>query len=163
MGKLEIKKYPDPILRKKAREIKKVDDDIKKLADDIIETMYEGDGGGLAGPQVGVSKRIFVVDAGDGPRIFINPKIFSKKGRQVDCEGCLSFPGMSLDIKRAKELKCKFLDKEGREQEIKAEGLLARIIQHENDHLDGALIIDKVGPWKRRKVLKECGLINKPM
>ena len=155
MGKLDIKIYPDSVLRKKTEEIDKVDGEIKRLAEDMIETMRGNDGAGLAGPQVGVSKRIFVLDIGKGPMVFINPKISNKRGKEFDFEGCLSFPGLSLKIKRAGELKCKFLDEKGEQCELEADGLLARVIQHENDHLEGTLFIDRIGFWQRRKVLRD--------
>jgi len=156
MSKLKIKIYPDPFLRKKAVDVDGVDEETKSLVKDMIEAMYAGDGAGLAGPQVGISKRIFVIDAADGkgPRVFINPKILKKKGREMGSEGCLSLPGLECEVRRAHELKCRFLDKKGKEQEIKAKDILARVIQHENDHLDGKLFIDRVGWLKRRKLLK---------
>lgn len=159
VNKLRIRTYPDPVLKKKAKEIKIVDGDIKKLADDMIETMYAGEGVGLAGPQVGISKRIFGLDTGDGPRVFINPQIFKKRGRQVEVEGCLSLPGVEAKVKRSKSLRCKYLDKEGRSQEIAAEGLLARVIQHENDHLDGVLFVDRLWPWQRKRLLRDSNTV----
>ena len=155
MSKLKIKIYPDAVLRKRADEIDLVDSGVKKLADDMIRTMYEGDGAGLAGPQVGLSKRIFVIDAGDGPQVFINPKIFNRKGRQTEEEGCLSLPGLAAKVSRAKSLICEFLDKDGKAQKVEAGGLLARIIQHENDHLDGILFTDRIGWFARRRLMKE--------
>jgi len=154
VAKFEIKIYPDAVLKKKAVEISKVDGEIKKLAKDMIETMYAGDGAGLAGPQVGKSKRIFVLDIGKGPMVFINPKIYDKRGKQVDIEGCLSLPGLEAKVKRAESLRCKYLNREGKEQEIESEDLLARVIQHENDHLDGILFIDRMGFLRRKKLLQ---------
>lgn len=172
MNKLKIRTYPDSILKKKAEEVVEValgpgsgpSKEIRQLADDMIETMREDDGVGLAGPQVGKSLRIFVIDAfrcdsrqasdGEGARVFINPQILKKRGHQKGNEGCLSLPGIETDIKRAKSLKCRFLDKEGKEKEIEACGVLAKIIQHENDHLDGKLFIDRVGWLRRKKLLK---------
>lgn len=160
MSILELKKYPDHVLRERAVPIKEVNAKIKQLARDLIETMRQADGVGLAGLQVGVSQRIFVADAGADPRLFINPEIISKKGKEVAGEGCLSFPGVFLKIKRAREITCRFLDERGEPQEIKTGGALARIIQHETDHLDGVLIIDKVNFLRRRKVLREYKINN---
>ncbi|NQU77526.1 peptide deformylase [Candidatus Falkowbacteria bacterium] len=157
MSKLKIRTYPDPILKKKAKEIDKVDDETGDLVTEMKRLMREGDGVGLAGPQAGVSKRIFIIDASDGKgvRVFINPKICKKKGKQVGEEGCLSLPGLEVEIKRAKSLECEFLDNKGKEQKLKVSDLLATIIQHEIDHLDGKLLVDKVGWFKRYKLLKE--------
>lgn len=144
--KLEIKKHPDPVLSKKAGKIKEITPEIKKLGKDMIETMQKSDpeGVGLAGPQVGVSKRIIVVLTEQGPAVFINPEIL-KKSRETEIteEGCLSLPGVLLKKKRAKSIELEALDTEGKKGKIKAEGILARIFQHEIDHLDGILIADK--------------------
>jgi peptide deformylase len=153
MAILEIKKYPDPILRKKCQEVKEVDEEIKKLVDDMIETMEENDGVGLAAPQVGVLKRIIIVETGKGPEGFINPKIFKKtKETEIDGEGCLSIPGIFLKIKRWKEIEVEALNQEGEKVLVKAVGLVARIFQDEIDHLNGILIIDRVGFWQKLKI-----------
>lgn len=142
----EIKKYPDPILRKKSEDIKEINKEIKILAQEIIETKEINNGLGLAGPQIGVLKKIIVVQFKDGPRVFINPKIIEKsKETKIDKEGCLSFPGLYLKIKRAKEIKVEALDINGEKNTIKTEDLIARIFQHEIDHLNGILIIDRIG------------------
>ena len=139
-------------MRRKARDIKEVTPEIKKLAEDMIETMVnvKPEGLGLAGPQVGISKNIFVAQTTDGPRIFINPEII-KKSKETETmeEGCLSLPGVWLNIKRAKAAELEYLDAEGKISKIKAEGLFARILQHEIDHLKGILIIDKVNFWQK--------------
>lgn len=147
--------YPDPRLREEATDIEEVTDEIRTLIDDMAETMYAAPGVGLAAPQIGVSKRLFIIDiAGeDDPselRVFINPVISDKAGEIVWGEGCLSFPEIHEDIKRADELTVRALDQNGKEFELKADGLLAVAVQHENDHLDGKLMIDHVGMLKRR-------------
>lgn len=146
MAILEIKKYPDPILKEKADEVKEITAEIKKLVEDMAETMEKSEpqGVGLAAPQVGVSKRITVIKTDNGSVAFLNPKI-SKKSRKKELsqEGCLSLPAIWLDIKRAAEVEVKALDITGKKIKIKASGLLAKIFQHEVDHLDGILIIDR--------------------
>ena len=148
---LEIKKYPNPILRKKCEEIKEVTPEIKKLIEDMIETMEKNNGVGLAAPQIGILKRIIVAETEKGPLCLINPKIV-KKGKEtaLDKEGCLSFPGLFLKISRRREVEVEALDGNGRK--IKAKGLLARILQHEIDHLDGILYIDRISFWQRWKI-----------
>lgn len=133
----------DDILRKKAKEVKGITERIKMLAQDMIETMYENQGVGLAAPQVGVLKRIFVVDIGEGPSVFINPVITEQSGEQYGIEGCLSVPGKQGDVLRPYKVHVKALDIDGNEFEIEAEEFLARAICHEYDHLDGVLYIDK--------------------
>jgi len=159
MAILKIKKYPNSILRKKCQEVKEVNEEIKKLVDDMIETMEKNDGAGLAAPQVGVLKRVIVVETEKGPVGFVNPKIVKKsKETEIDWEGCLSIPGIFLKIKRWKGIEAEALNQEGKRIRVKAVGLVARIFQDEIDHLDGILIIDRVGPitrWKIRSKLKE--------
>lgn len=144
MGLRIIRKVPDEILEKPCREVKNINDRIKLLLDDMVETMHEDDGIGLAGPQVGVLRRIFVADVGDGNvyRI-INPEIIEKEGEDIDIEGCLSIPNFRGTVKRAEKIKMKYLDENGEQQIIEADGLLARCFQHEYDHLDGVLITSK--------------------
>ena len=151
----EILKYPDPRLREVARPVEKVTDEIKALVDDMAETMYESNGCGLAATQLGINHRIFVVDCAgeDDPsdfRVFINAEIVEADGSQTWNEGCLSFPGVSEDIKRAEHVRVRALDREGKPFEIEADGLLAVAIQHELDHLNGVLMIDKLNAVKRR-------------
>jgi peptide deformylase len=151
---LEIKKYPDPILRKKCEEVKEITPEVKKLIEDMIETMEKNEGVGLAAPQVGILKRIIVVETPEAPKGFINPQIFKKsKEKEIMEEGCLSFPGLFLKIKRAKEIEIEALDENG--GKIKAEGILAKILQHEIDHLDGILFIDKISFWQRLKLRRQ--------
>ncbi len=149
--------YPDPKLREVAQPVDEVTDEIRELVEDMAETMYAAPGVGLAANQIGVLKRVFVIDiaADDEPsdlRVFINPEITEHTGTQIFTEGCLSFPGASEDIKRAERVHVRALDADGQPFELEADGLLAVAIQHENDHLNGVLMIDKVGPIKRRKI-----------
>ncbi|MDQ0337556.1 peptide deformylase [Caldalkalibacillus uzonensis] len=139
-----IVKYPDPVLREKAALVKRIDERLHRLLDDMAETMYDAEGVGLAAPQVGISKRIFVVDVGDehGLLEFINPEIIVKEGEQLGPEGCLSIPGVNGEVRRAHKVKVRALNRNGESFELEAEGLLARAIQHELDHLNGVLFID---------------------
>ena len=133
----------DEVLRKKCRPVGEVTESIQTLVDDMIETMHDANGVGLAAPQVGVMRRIFVVDIGEGPIVLINPEIIEMSGEQTGEEGCLSLPGKAGTVTRANYVKIKGLDREGNEQVYEGTELLARAFQHENDHLDGILYIDK--------------------
>jgi peptide deformylase len=155
MALREILEYPDPRLREVAKPVERVDDEIRRLLDDMAETMYDAPGVGLAANQIGVDKRIFVIDiaAEDEPSelyAFVNPEILELDGTQTWNEGCLSFPGVSEEIKRAERVKVRALDRNGKPFELEAEGLLAVAIQHENDHLNGVLMIDKLSALKKR-------------
>jgi len=155
---LSIKTYPDKLLRQKARPVGKIGREVRNLASDMIETMRSADGVGLAGPQVGIGKRIIVVQdiEDDGPAaVFINPKILRKKGSSRICEGCLSVPGVTADIVRPESIVLEALDVDGKKIKIETGGLLARIVQHEIDHLDGVLFIDRVGFLRRKKIMKQ--------
>lgn len=146
----KIIKYPAPVLRKKCQKIDKIDEETKKLSLDMTEIMTENQGIGLAASQVGELKRIIAVQMEERVEIFINPEIISKsKETEIMEEGCLSFPGLFLKIKRAKEIEIKTLNLEGEEFQLKAKGLLARVIQHEIDHLDGILFVDKASFWQK--------------
>jgi len=151
MALLEIKKYPDPILRKKCQEVKEITPEIKKLIEDMIETMEKNNGVGLAAPQVGVLKRVIVAETENGPIGLVNPKVL-RQSKEVEImeEGCLSFPKLWLKIKRWKGVEIEALDGNGKK--IKAEELLARILQHEIDHLDSILFIDRISFWQRLKI-----------
>ena len=133
----------DEVLRKKCRPVGEVTERIQTLVDDMIETMHDANGVGLAAPQVGVMRRIFVVDIGEGPIVLINPEIIEMSGEQTGEEGCLSLPGKAGTVTRANYVKIKGLDREGNEQVYEGTELLARAFCHENDHLDGILYIDK--------------------
>ncbi len=144
MALRQIRYEEDPILRKKSREIKKINDRMITLLDDMAETMYENEGVGLAAPQVGVLRRAVVIDVGEGLLKLINPEIIEKNGEAIDVEGCLSVPGRAGKVKRPEEVKVKYLNLDGDEQILEGEGLLARALCHEIDHLNGVLFIDKI-------------------
>ena len=144
MALREICVLGEDILRKKSRTVEKVDDRIRMIAGDMAETMYKANGVGLAAPQVGILKKIIVVDIGEGLITLINPEILEANGSQSDEEGCLSIPGRRGMVERPMEIKVKGLDEHGNEKEIKAEGYLARALCHEIDHLSGTWFIDKV-------------------
>ncbi len=134
----------DLTLRKKSRPVEKINKRILTLIDDMVETMYEANGVGLAAPQVGVLKRVVVIDIGEGVIELINPEIESMAGEQIDSEGCLSVPGISGNVNRPKQVRVKALNREGKKIEIEGNDLLARALCHEIDHLDGILFIDKI-------------------
>ncbi|TDA65678.1 MAG: peptide deformylase [Clostridia bacterium] len=132
------------ILREEARPVPKITDSILRLLDNMAETMYQANGVGLAAPQIGVSKRVVVVDAGEGLIGLVNPVVVTTAGEDIAVEGCLSIPGVEGEVKRASLVKVSGWDRSGREVEVEGSGLLARVLQHEIDHLDGILFIDKV-------------------
>lgn len=143
----EIRKEGDPILRKECKDVKDMSERTRLLIDDMFDTMYEANGVGLAAPQVGILKKIFVVDVGmeePEPYVFINPEILEKSGEQTDNEGCLSVPGYQGKVTRAEHVRVRAFDENMEEFEIEADGLFARCIQHEEDHLHGRLYIDLV-------------------
>jgi len=157
---LDIKTYPSKILSKKAKKIGVFNAEIKELIDNMVETLYAKNGVGLAANQVGERKRILVFDAGEGARVLINPRISRKRGKQIGKEGCLSFPGLELEIKRPMKIEVFYSDKEGERQKEKFEGLAARIICHETDHLDGKTILDRIGFFKRMALKKKLKVLS---
>lgn len=144
MALREIRLEGDPVLEKVCKEIKEVTPRIQDLIDDMIETMYEANGVGLAAPQVGILKRLVVIDVGEGPIVMINPYIVSTEGEQTGDEGCLSVPGKAGKVTRPYHVVARFFDEEMNECEIEGEELLARAICHELDHLEGKLYVEKV-------------------
>ena len=137
----------DPVLNKVCKEVKEITPKIQTLIDDMLETMYEANGVGLAAPQVGILRRIVVIDVGEGPIVMINPTIIETAGEQTGDEGCLSVPGKAGEVTRPNYVKARFLDENMDEYEIEGEELLARAICHELEHLDGHLYVEKVkGP-----------------
>lgn len=141
----EIRKKGDEILRKKSKPVTEVNNKINQLIDDMFETMYEADGVGLAAPQVGILKRICVIDVGEGPIVLINPEKLEESSEQVQAvEGCLSIPGIYGEVKRPKRVVVKAMDRDGKYFTIEGTDMLARAICHEMDHLDGILFEDKV-------------------
>ena len=163
MTKLKIYEYPHPILKQKAERVAKVDDDLRKFLDDMLETMYVADGVGLAAPQVGVSKRIVVIDvsgaeegAEKSPIFLVNPEIvWHSDEKGCHFEGCLSLPEQRAEVERYLQVRVHYLDYDGKEQEILADELLAIALQHEIDHLDGILYIDRISRLKRQMLLKK--------
>lgn len=143
MGVLKIAEYPHTILRRRAKKVTKFDRKIRQFVDDLAKTMYAANGVGISGPQVGVLHQIIGVDVGEGFLAIINPRLICKEGEQVDIEGCLSLPSMVGNVKRASKVVIEGLDTDGKFIKIEAEGLLARVLQHEIDHLNGILIIDR--------------------
>jgi peptide deformylase len=180
MAKMQLKYFPNKILKQKAKKISQFDASLRKLAADMLDTMYDSNGVGLAAPQVGVSKRIMIIDVsrrneeleeGDdssqknketepsGPMIFINPVIIKKEGEMVGLEGCLSFPGVFFEVRRASHIVVRYQNLAGKEEKLEVqENLLCRAIQHEIDHLDGELFIDKaVSPLQAQLELSKHG------
>lgn len=144
MALREIRVQGDPVLEKVCKEVKEITPRIQDLIDDMIETMYEANGVGLAAPQVGILKRIVVIDVGEGPIVMINPRIIDSDGEQTGDEGCLSVPGKAGCVTRPNYVVARFLNEEMQECEVEGTELLARAICHELDHLDGHLYVEKV-------------------
>ena len=158
MALLHVLHYPDPRLRTKAKSVDVVDDGIRKLIDDLLETMYDAPGIGLAATQVNVHKRVLVVDVSanhDQPHAFVNPVIEFAGGTQEREEGCLSVPGFFEPVERAERIRVAALDREGKPFTLQADGLLAVCIQHECDHLDGKLFVDYLSSLKRQRIKKK--------
>jgi peptide deformylase len=161
MAKLHIITLPDPLLRKPSARIERVDAVVLKLTDDMLETMYAAPGVGLAAVQVGVPRRLVVLDTAKGdeppnPLVLINPQIVSRGPELREHEeGCLSIPDVRVDIERPASVTVRYLDREGKPQEMLAEGLLATAVQHEIDHLDGKLIIDFLSRLKRDIIVRK--------
>ena len=160
MTKRTIIIEPDPILRKKSDAIEKVDDELRKLMDEMLETMYEAPGIGLAAVQIGILKRLIVIDISKeekkNPIFLINPEIITKsKNKSVYEEGCLSLPGQFAEIERPAECLIKYLDYQGKQKELKATGLMATCVQHEIDHLNGVLFIDYLSKLKKDMIIKK--------
>jgi peptide deformylase len=151
---LTIRQYGDPVLKERTREVENIDGSIASLVESMIETMYDAPGTGLAANQVGVQKRLFVYDVGDGPVTIINPQIIESDGEWVFDEGCLSVPGLSWDIVRPNAVHLVGLDLDGNEVSIEATELEGRVFQHELDHLDGILLVERLDEDQRKEALK---------
>jgi peptide deformylase len=149
-----IRLFGDPVLRQRATEVENVDGSLVRLAEDMIQTMYDAPGVGLAAPQVGVQRRLFVYDVGDGPFVVVNPEIVESSGEWLYEEGCLSIPGLSWDLVRPKEVHLRGFDLDGEELDIEADELLARCFQHEMDHLNGVLIVERLDADVRREAMR---------
>jgi len=161
---LEVRLLGDPVLRQRAEDVEEIDDDVRKLASEMFETMYTEEGVGLAAPQVGVSRRLFVMDIREEtaePRAVVNPVIVERSGLERGDEGCLSLPGLFGAVERSANVVMEGLDIDGEPLRIEASALLARCIQHEIDHLDGVLFIDHLSPIKRKMLLGKWKKLRK--
>ena len=159
MSRLEILHFPDSRLRRRAEAVPVVDDDVRRLIDDLLETMYDAPGIGLSAPQVNVAKRVITIDVSkdrNAPLCLVNPEIRTASGETETEEGCLSVPGVYELVKRPEKVRVSALDRDGRSREIEAEGLLAVCIQHEIDHLDGRLFVDYLSRLKRQRIRKKA-------
>ncbi|HEX2094338.1 MAG TPA: peptide deformylase [Longimicrobiaceae bacterium] len=159
MSLLKIELLGSEVLRQRACEVEEVDDELRRLIDDMFETMYKAEGVGLAAPQVGVSRRVIVVDVHDEevePFALINPRVVeaSREAEKAE-EGCLSIPGISAAVERPARVVVEGLDRDGKPVRVEGDGLLGRCLQHEIDHLDGVLFIDRVSPLKRKMLLQK--------
>ena len=165
MAVLDILEFPDPRLRTVARPVETVDDDLRRLIDDMLETMYQAPGIGLAATQVNVHKRVLVLDVSEernDPRVFINPEItpLTEEIESLE-EGCLSVPGFNEAVERPARVHVKALDRDGEPFEMEADGLLAVCLQHEQDHLDGKLFVDHISRLKRQRIRKKLEKLQK--
>jgi peptide deformylase len=161
MSSHAIRIYGDPVLRTRSADVTEIDGRLHTLSESMFDTMYEAPGLGLAAPQIGVRKRFFVYDFGDGPQTMINPEILESEGEWIYEEGCLSVPGLSWEITRPKTIHIVGLDIDGNEISIEADELEARLYQHEIDHLDGILLVDHLDDEQRREalsVIRELGM-----
>ena len=160
MALLEILQAPHPLLKSRAQAVMRVDDALRRLAEDMLETMYRAPGIGLAAPQVGVLQRLVVLDVADGeqqrPMVLVNPELVWRSDQRLTAEeGCLSLPGQYADVTRAAEVGLRYTDQHGEERELAAAGLLARCVQHELDHLDGILFVDHLTALKRNMIMRK--------
>jgi peptide deformylase len=154
MAVLPIRTFGDPVLKQPTPEVDTVDESIVRLVDDMIETMHAAPGVGLAAPQVGVQKRLFVYDVGEGPHVVLNPQLSGHQGEWTYDEGCLSVPSLFWPILRPRHVHLRGRDLEGQEISIEADELLARVFQHETDHLDGTLILERLDSEQRKQALR---------
>ncbi len=154
MATYSIRTYGDPVLRQVAADVENIDGSVQRLIDDMVETMHEAPGVGLAATQVGVQKRIFVYDVGEGPSVVLNGRITESSGEWVYEEGCLSVPGLYWPIKRPNQVLLEGIDRDGNELKIEASELLGRVFQHETDHLDGILLIERLDPDQYKEAMK---------
>jgi peptide deformylase len=153
MALYPIRQFGDPVLRQRSREVENIDGTLVRLVEDMIETMYDAPGVGLAAPQVGVERRLFVYDVGEGPFAIINPVIVESRGEWAYDEGCLSIPDLSWEIVRPNEVHLQGIDLDGDDVDIEADELLGRCFQHEMDHLDGILIVERLEAEQRKEAM----------
>jgi len=151
---MTIRQYGDPVLKERTSEVREIDASVAALVESMIDTMYEAPGSGLAANQIGVMRRIFVYDVGEGPRAVINPRIVESDGEWTYDEGCLSIPGLSWDIVRPNAVHLVGLDLDGNELSIEATELEGRVFQHELDHLDGILLVERLDADQRKEAMK---------
>ncbi len=154
MSAYTVRTYGDPVLKQVARPVDDIDGGVVRLVDDMVETMYDAVGAGLAAPQVGVQKRIFVYDVGDGPEAVVNPTIVESAGEWYHDEGCLSIPGLRLGIVRPATVHLRGYDLDGNVVDLEADEFLGRVFQHELDHLDGVLMVERLDEEQRGQALK---------
>ena len=154
MSTLTIRQYGDPVLKQRTRDVDEIDGQVASLVDSMLETMYAAPGTGLAANQVGVQRRIFVYDVGDGVRTIINPQIIESDGEWTYDEGCLSIPGLSWEVVRPNAVHLVGLDLDGNEVSIEATELEGRVFQHELDHLDGVLLVERLNEDQRKEAMK---------
>jgi len=150
-----VRTFGDPVLRQRAAEVEEIDGDLARLAETMVATMYEAIGLGLAAPQIGVLKRMYTYDVGDGPAVLINPQIVDSHGEWSYDEGCLSIPDVHMEIVRPKVVTVQGVDIDGKEVIFEGDELMGRLIQHEIDHLDGVLMLDRLEPGPRKELLRE--------
>ncbi len=164
MAKLEVLHFPDERLRTRAAPVEQVDEGVRRLVDDMFETMYEAPGIGLAATQVNVHQRVIVIDISehkDQPHVFINPELVAHDGLEEMEEGCLSVPGIYEKVRRAEHIRVRALNRSGEPFEMEAEGLLAVCIQHEMDHLEGKLFVDYLSDLKRQRIRKKLTKVQR--
>jgi len=166
MAILPIIKYGDDVLRRSTAPVTEFDDALQKLIDDMVDTMYAAPGVGLAANQVGVSRRLMVIDLSVGKRphelhVFINAEIVERVGQQIEEEGCLSIPDFTENVTRPERVKVRYLDRNGQSRELWGEGLMARALCHETDHLNGNLFIDHLRGFKKERILKKIQKLAK--
>lgn len=155
MNTFTIRQFGDPVLRQRAREVTELNGELARLVDTMLETMHDAQGVGLAAPQVGIQKRLYTYDVDDEPGAIINPEIVDTRDEWTFEEGCLSVPGLHFDIVRPKVVTVRGVDVHGHEVVIEGDELMGRLIQHEIDHLDGVLLLERLDPERRREALRE--------
>ncbi len=155
MSTYPVRVFGDPVLKQRAKDVTDIDGQLARFVDTMVDTMYEASGIGLAAPQVGVQKRMFTFDVGEGPQVLINPEVAEATGEWVYEEGCLSIPGFHFEIVRPKVVTMTGVDLDGNEVVIEGDELLGRVFLHELDHLDGVLMLDRLDPDERKRALRE--------
>lgn len=155
MAVFPIRTFPDPVLRTPVAEVFDFDENLARLAEDLLETMYEAPGVGLAAPQIGISKRVFVADIGEGPFVMVNPELIEQTDSWTFEEGCLSVPGRFWEIKRPAFARARGFDLDGERVEYKGDELIGRVLQHEIDHLEGLLLLERLPRRTKKQALRE--------